>query len=99
MRLQLNHCFHLILVLVNNPNPQSHFIITIPDSDRIQRPYTTVKTANQVLEALDEAKEKGYHLYLMQISYFIQSGEHQNEASDFQWVENAEDWYTKQNLL
>jgi dihydrodipicolinate synthase/N-acetylneuraminate lyase len=77
-------------------NTQSYFIVTIPDSDKVQRPCGTGSTVNQTIEILDEAKKAGYYIHLVHVSYYIQKSERRNNELDFEWVENAEEWWAKQ---
>jgi hypothetical protein len=76
-------------------NAKSYFIVTIPDSDKIQRLHNTGNTVSQTIKILDDAKKSGYYLYLMHVNYCIQTTERRNKELDFQWVENAEEWYIK----
>ncbi|RYU81260.1 hypothetical protein [Hymenobacter persicinus] len=73
-----------------------YYTITIPDSNKIQRPYgTRVATKEEVEERLEQAKKEQYFLHLIQVSYYIQSGIDANEAADHQWSKDAEQWLSE----
>ncbi|MDJ0365289.1 hypothetical protein QMK33_08995 [Hymenobacter sp. H14-R3] len=80
---------------MNVADLQSYFIVTIPDSDGVQQPHKTADTPEQVTIILNQAKRDKYHLHLMKVNLLVKTEVFRDKSRDFQWAENAEEWYKK----
>ena len=74
---------------------KGYYVITAMDLDNVVRQYGSAKNQEEVIEKLDAAKKEGYFLHTMDVDYYIQTSDSPDNAQDFQWNKNAEEFYAE----